>query len=293
MLLLIPLLAAGCYNEGLPIYDLHGRIVLPEEATNRTTDDGNVITDDVRLIGPVYVGLYGSVKAGTANYPYPAVGPSFQAGISGDAYPYGGTTVGDIRFACMQALKCKTVSGRFVDFNDIVDWFDNQVNQPITDAFGQPVDTGDYIRQTCYNLFHYTSDSEIRVTATKDKNGDGKVDALDLDFTQRNDGKWEADFTIWQQQWYDGFSMWAWEDAPSQTEYKFSSCDPNDGDNIIYYNQDFFAGRQYRDVLNRPSQYIGTGDWVPSADPTGSDDPYVWKSPDEVHEIDLDYPVEF
>lgn len=290
-ILLTALLASGCYNEGLDIRDLHGTVVLPEEVGNRTTDEGNVIENDVRLIGPVYLGLYPGVEAGTTDYPYPERGPSFQAGVPGDTYPYGGTTVGDLRFACFEFLTCKVISGRFVTFDDLVEWFNDEVDQPIVDAFGNTVETGEYIRQTCYDLLEYTSDEEIRITATKDRNGDEKLDELDLDFVQRNDGKWEAEFTLWQQEVFEGFSLWGWMDAPSQTEYRYSTCDPEDGYRVNEYSQDYYGGRQYRQLLNFPSLYIGAGDYVPSADPTGGD--YVWDDPGSDHTIEIDQLVEF
>ncbi len=290
-LLLGTLLASGCYNEGLVIENMKGRVVLPEAAGNRVTSGGNVIEDDIRLIGPVYIGLYPGVQSGTREYPYPEIGPSFQSGLPGNTYPYGGTTVGDIRFACMEFLTCKITSGRFLDFDEIVDWFNVQVDQPIRDAYGNTVETGEYIRQTCFELLEFTSDEEIRMTATKDRNEDGKIDHLDLDFVQRSDGKWEADFTLYQQEYFEGFSMWGWMDAPSQLEYRYSTCDPGDGQTIVEYNQQWDGGRQYRELLNFPSQWIGAGDIVPSADP--GTDAYVWDDPYAVHELELDYVVEF
>jgi len=282
---------AGCtYDEGLEIYDIHGRVVLPEEVGFRVTDAGNSIEDDVRLIGPVYLGLYPSVQSGLREYPHPEVGPVFQQGTPGDTYPYGGTSIGDIRYACMEFLVCKVVSGRFVDFDALVEWFNDEVDQPITDALGNQVETGEYIRQTCFELMHYTTDEEIRITATQDRNDDGTVDERDLDFVQRNDGKWEADFTMYQMEFFDGFSLWGWMDAPSQSTYRFATCDPEDGYYDTEYNQEFYAGRPYRDLLNIPSQYIGYGDYVPSADPeTGA---YIWDDPEDVKEIELDYMVE-
>ncbi|MBW1881605.1 MAG: hypothetical protein JRJ84_24875, partial [Deltaproteobacteria bacterium] len=99
---------AGCtYNEGLEIHNIQGRVVLPEEVGSRVTDSGNEIIDDARLIGPVYLGLYPSVRSGLREYPHPEVGPVFQQGTPGDTYPYGGTSIGDIRYACMEFLVCK------------------------------------------------------------------------------------------------------------------------------------------------------------------------------------------
>lgn len=291
-LALVPLAAACTYQEGLEIHDLQGKVVLPEAAGTRTTQSGNLIEDDVRLIGPVYLGLYPSVQSGTREYPYPEIGPSFQTGVPGDTYPYGGTTVGDLRYACFEFLTCKVISGRYVDFDDLVQWFNEELETPIVDAFGNEVTNGEYFRQTCFDLLEYTSDEEIRITATEDVNGDGKIDELDLDFVQRNDGKFEADFTIYQQEWFEGFSMWGWMDAPSETNFRFSTCDPDDGFFLNEYNEEYYGGRQFRELLNFPSNYIGPGDWVPAAEPGGDNDPYVWDSPTDVHEIELGFQVE-
>ena len=288
---LTALLATGCYQEGLGIYDLHGTVVLPEEAGNRTTEGGNVIEDDPRLFGPVYLGLYPAVESGTREFPYPEVGPSFQSGVPGDTYPYGGTTIGDLRYACLEDLVCKMTSGRFVDFDEIVTWFNDDIDQPIYDAFGNQIQTGEYIRQTCFDLLAYTSDEEIRITVTDDRNDDGHLDADDLDFVQRSDGKWEAEFTVWQQEWFEGFALWGWMDAPSDTTFRFSTCDASDGYSLNEYSEEYMGGRQFRELLNYPSSYLGAGDFVPSADPTT--DAYVWDDPLETMVIELDFPVEF
>jgi hypothetical protein len=280
----------GCsFDEGFEIYDLKGKVVLPAEAATRTTDSGNELVDDVRLIGPVYLGLFPSVENGQFTFPFPEIGPAFQQGLPGDTYPYGGTTVGDIRFACVEFLTCKVTSGRFTDFDDLVTWFNDEIDQPITDIYGEPVATGEYIRQTCYELLNFTSDDEIRITAT-DRNDDGAINGDDLDFTQRSDGKWEADFTIHQMEWFEGFSLWGWMDAPSQSTFRYTTCDPENGFTVNEYNQEFDGGRQYRELLNFPSLYLGAGDFVSSASP--DDGAYIWDTPDDIHEIELDFMVE-
>ena len=111
-------LLVGCYyDEGLEIDNLHGTVVLPETAAQRTivVDGTDELVTDVRLIGPVILGLYPAVGNDQFGYSHPVTGPAFNSGTTGDTFPYGGTTVGDVRFACMQALTCKVSSGRFVD----------------------------------------------------------------------------------------------------------------------------------------------------------------------------------
>lgn len=289
-------LAACTFNEELEIYDLRGTVVLPEEAATRTVTIDGVETEitDVRLIGPVVLGLYPSVRKGALEYTSPEAGPVFQSDLPGDAYPYGGTTLGDIRFACLSALTCKVASGRFVDFDALVGWFQDTVGEPLTDQYGNAVTNGDALRQACYAIGRFTSDEEVRLTATEDKNLDGHIDERDLDFVQRNDGKFEAEFTIWQQEYFAdedcegdgcGFALWGWMDAPSDASYQFSTCDPTDGQTEATYAADFYGGRQYRDLLNFPANYISSGDYVAT-------EGWVYDSPlDEGVTIELDYRV--
>jgi hypothetical protein len=292
--LLIPLVAACTYDEGIVVKDMTGTVRIPVAAATRTFthEDGSTETvTDPALIGPVYLGLYPAVVEGLESYTSPAQGPVFQAGVPGDTYPYGGTSIGDIRFSCVEYLKCKVVSGRFVDFDKMVSWFNDTLEQPITTSEGDVVQTGDYVADQCYDLLHYTDDAEIRLTVTEDKNGDGNLDENDLDFVRDGDF-FVADFTIWQQEYFQnedatqGFSLWGWMDAPSEVNAKFTTCDPNSGYQETEYNKDYYAGRPFNDLLNHPAQYIAGGDWVASA-------PYVYHSPDDENvELTLDFPVE-
>lgn len=284
---------SGCYfDEGLDIENLVGTVVVPEEAATRTiTVDGEEQTiTDVRLIGPVILGLFPGVSEGIFQYPHPAVGPSFQQGIAGDTYPYGGTTVGDIRFACVQALTCKLSSGRHVDFQSIIDW-NAMIGQPVTDAFGNEITSGLYLRDICFDYLEASSEDELRITVTSDRNGDGALDQGDLDFIQRNDGKFEAAFTIWQQEFFQdpetgtGFTLWGWHDTPSADVFSFKTCDPNDGFNQVEYNTQFDAGRFPRDLLNSPSEYIEEGDWVASQG-------FQYETSSDIAEIEIDFLVE-
>ncbi|MBN2798981.1 MAG: hypothetical protein JXX28_07515 [Deltaproteobacteria bacterium] len=283
-------LTAGCtYEEGMTIADLTGTVVLPEEAVTRTfqKQDGTEETlTDPRLIGPVYLGLFSGVQDGLKSYTHPLMGPMFQPGVPGDTYPYAGTTVGDLPFPCFESLVCKVSSGRYTDFDNMVDWFTDVIETPIVDAYGDEVDTGDYVRQTCYDLMHYTTDEEVRLTATTDRNEDGVIDLKDLDFVQGNDGKFYADFTIWQTQYVDGFTLWGWMDAPSEVSHMFSTCDPSQGYQESTYSSDFAGGMQYPDLLNSPSLYISSGDWVVSSGGT-----HTYSSPDDHPEIHLDFLV--
>lgn len=294
LLPLVVLGLGGCtFDEGFVITDLKGEIILPEAAATRTFlhSDGSTETiTDPRNIGPVYLGLYPSLQTGLESYTHPEIGPVFKTGIPGDAYPYGGTSVGDLRFPCMEFLQCKVISGRYVNFDEMVSWFNDTLEQPITDANGHQVTSGDYIAQTCFDLLHYSDASEIRLTATDDRNGDGTLDAKDLDFVQQDDGTFRGEFTIYQQEYFEnkttgeGFSLWGWMDAPSEINTKFTTCDPTGGFTENTYNADFQAGRPYRDLLNFPSLYISGGDWV-------STDGFKYQTPDDFASITLDFQV--
>ena len=300
-------LLPGCvFDEGLIIENMTGTIVLPRAAATRefacdcTDADNDGLCDesgacpdanppdtvggtwevtDVRNIGPVYVGLYSDVEDANviANYPHPAVGPIFQDGIQGDTYPYGGTTIGDLRFACFDALTCKLTSGRWESYDAIVEWFNDVLGQPILDADGRQVSNGEYFRQTCFDLMEVTSDQEV-LLLPPDRDGDGKITLADLDFVENADGDFEGEFKLWQQDFYwdqsaknctpgldcPAFKVWAFMDGPGRGNSQFITCDDSDnvGFSVEEYNHDFFGGRVQEDVLNKPDSYVGPGDWV-------------------------------
>lgn len=287
-------LAAGCkFDEGIIVQDMTGTIVIPAAAATRTfvhADGTEVTVTDPRLIGPVYIGVYPSVVEGQERYPSPKQGPVFQADLPGDTYPYGGTSIGDLRFPCLESLKCKVVSGRYVTFDDMVDWFSTTLELPITDTYGDEVETGDYIAQTCFDLLEYVDEEEIRLTQTKDSNEDGTIDTKDLDFVyDEATDTFVGKFTLYQQEWFaspdgeTGFTLWGWMDAPAESNNQFATCDPEDGYQETEYNRSFYGGRPQRDLLNLPTRYINTGDWVAT--------PYVYTSPDDTPTLYIDIPV--
>lgn len=276
------LVLQGCdYDEGLVIENMTGTIVVPRAAATRDVEgaDGVIAPlTDTRFIGPVYLGFYASVVEGVELYPHPEVGPQYQQGKPGDTYPYGGTTVGDFRYACMESLKCRMVSGRYESYQSIIDWFDEVVGAPVIDAAGRPVESGEFLRQTCLDLLNVFSDEEIRLLPP-DRNGDGVIDKLDLDFVEREDGNFEAEFIVWQQEFFEGFSLWGYMDAPSLEDFGYSTCNrANVGYQEIRYDSQFFAGQQYVDLLNTPAIYLGPGDWVagPQTSPSGETLGYVY-----------------
>lgn len=307
-------LGSGCrYDEGLIIENLHGRVIIPAEAAGRDhtifDEDGTSrtkeIRNDIRMIGPVYLGLYPSVHPPGAIEPYshPEVGPQFIEDVPGDTYPYGGTTVGDLRFACFEFLSCKITSGRFESFEDIVDWFGNVVEQPVTDAAGAEVENGDFIRQTCYEILEVTSDDEVRITQTRDTDNDGTIDASDLDFVlDEQTNEYVAEFTIWQQQWFwdvnqekeedctpgvdcTGPTLWGFMDSPSTSDFSFGSCNGTLGFRQTEYNADFRGGAAEPTILNQPAEFIERGDWV-------AEEGFVWNNIYQEAEIRLNFEVQ-
>lgn len=288
-------LSSGCtFDENLNIENLYGTVVLAEEAAQREIiEDGEAtLLDDVRLIGPVILGLYPEVGSSQFTYTHPVVGPSFQDGNAGDTFPYGGTTIGDIRFSCLQSLQCKVVSGRYVDYQALIDW-QNRLGQPVTDAFNEPVTSGEYLRQVCFDILEATSDEEVRIIPTEDRNGDDVIGAEDLDFVQRADGKWEAPFVMYQQEFFDGntsagaqgFSLWGWMDSPTEGSFDYDTCFTRDGFSQEEYNVTLTAGRQQRNLLNIPSQFIDNGDFVAA-------EPFVYDSVDDIAELEIGFRVE-
>jgi len=305
-ILMAGLLAQGCaFDEGIIIENLRGTVRLPVEAASRTIQDeeGNPveIEADPRLIGPVYLGLYSKIEPENVieEYPHPETGPQFQPDQIGDAFPYGGTTIGDLRFACLPSLSCRLTSGRFEDWDSIVDWF-KRLDTPLTDVNGFEIPNGEFLRQVCYDFLNVTSDEEMRVTAYEDTNNDGDINAMDLDF-QREGDFFVAEFEMLQQElFYEqddadctpgvdcrGFSLWGWMDAPAQSDLQFTTCaeDEGFGLEVREYNIRFDPGAALPDVLNFPSRYIAAGDYV-------SSDPFIWSDVYDEPQLDLDFEVQ-
>ncbi|MEZ4318201.1 MAG: hypothetical protein R3F61_11880 [Myxococcota bacterium] len=296
--LVLPALVTGCsWDEGLEIRNLTGTVVVPREAATREfiRDNGVEEVTAVQLIGPVYLGLYASVQPEDTvqSYPHPEVGPLFSDDlVIGDAYPYGGTTVGNFRVACLEDMACRVISGRFVDFQQMADWFDQTIGDPIKDFNDEPVLDGELIRQTCFSKFDFSSEEEIRLTVTKDRNEDGVMDEGDLDFVEREDGNFEAEFIIWQQEYAtndegQGFTLWGFMDTPAAGSGVFASCNAGRGRQINEYSENYYSGAAYRDILNRPSVTLARGDWVVGKQTElGSEDyGYIYQSPDDQPEI--------
>ncbi|MCB9795513.1 MAG: hypothetical protein H6741_22635 [Alphaproteobacteria bacterium] len=258
------LLSVGCsLDEHLPQVDVSGTVVVPRAAATRMITDANgneVEHVDPRYIGPIYLGAYPEIRDDLFDYPHPEMGPVVSEGIPGDTYPYGGGSVGRFDFACFESTVCKVVTGRYADYDDLLEFFRDYVGQPITDEFGAEVVSTEYYRSYCYDLFEYTADYEMDFISGYAEDEDGNLTAL-TSFTENADGDFEASFDMWQVTYYQGMKLWGWMDSPNE-RFTFSTCNPDDGQQNNQYTNDFTYGSEFTNLLNFPSLYIHEGDYV-------------------------------
>ncbi len=273
MRFLIPIAAllAGCtYTEdALEHKDLHGTLRIPKEAVQLTLEDSTYNTweiDDKRALGPVYIGVYASVQDGLYPYPHPEQGPVLDDNQEPNSYPYGGTTVGRFHGGCYEQTVCKMVTGRFSDLEDVIDYFANSLHDPIVDGEGNPVGPDEY-REYCFEEADYTSENELDFIG-------------DVDFEEDGDYL-VAEFDILHTLFREGVTVWGWVDMPSQ-DYDFLTCDPESGNYFYWYDDQHYEGTNQSFVLNRPGDYIDSGDWV-------TDEPAVITDPDQDFEITMGY----
>jgi hypothetical protein len=284
--------ASGCtYDEGLNIHDLTGTVVVSRDAVTRTIDltdpnTGIVTTEsvtDLRLLGPVYIGLFASVRDNLERYPHPERGPAFgvDAAAAGDTYPYGGTTMGDLRYSCLEAFSCRFVSGRYTSYQSMIDWFSSVLGDVPEDS-GRPVSSGEQLRQICMELYEVNSDNELRMV--EDRDLDGTIDEADLDFIENADGDFEGRFEILDADFYAGMSAWAFADNPGAAGYRIDTCTDQNGYFETTYDRRFRSGLQQPDVLNFPANYIREGDFVAS-------EGFIWDDPEAEATIVIDFAV--
>lgn len=272
---IIVLAATGCtFDEQLPQVDVQGTLILPREAATYTVvnpqNGEETEVTDARAIGPVYLGVFPNIRYDLYDYPHPEMGPVIIDGTPGNTYPYGGGTVGRFDFACFSDLACRISTGRFKSFEDILDWYNGVLGDPVVDEFGAVVDSPDFFRSYCYELFQYTADYELTFIS-EFVNADG-LEQNTLDFTENADGDFEAVFDLWQVTYKPDMKIWGWMDAPSE-KFTFSTCDPDQGQQNNKYTNEYYYGTNYSDLLNYPSKYIFENDWV-------IQDPYTFTSTD-------------
>lgn len=246
------LLASACtYDENLPNADLKGTVVIPKElASVRLTNSAGeewFIEDDVRGIGPVYIGVYAGIDETLYAYPHPEWGPVLAGQAEGNAYPYGGTSSGRFAWGCYEATVCKTISGRYETYQQVLDFFRDELRAPLLDDHGDEVTTAEQYQERCFEIEYVTSDDELDIVGP-------------IDFREDGDN-WVADVSILRSQYKEGMQIWGFADMPS-TSFSFDTCSPSDGAYHSYYDEQYDQGTNYRDVLNFPGYYISEGDLV-------------------------------
>lgn len=300
---LVGLSFGGCtYEENIRELDLTGKVRIPVEALESLqlidadgtpiVDGGFTvdaegqpvldITDQMGLLGPVYLGAYPSVEGGHYAYPHPEMGPILDPDRPGDTYPYGGTTVGRFDYACFEQLRCKVVTGRHTDYGEIIDFFADVVQEPIKFPDGSDVASAEAFQEHCFTTEHVTSNDELSFI-----DDDPQEDVLPYFkpyFTLNGDGThYVADVTIPHTLVVDGMELWGWVDMPS-ARYNFSTCNESEGDYHYRYTEQFYKGSSYPDLLNFPGLYVDTGDWVA--------EPYTVDSADDEFVIDFNFKYE-
>lgn len=275
----------GCYQENLAQIDIPGKLLIPKAAATRTVpvfaDDGTITgtteLTDVRFLGPIYIGAFSGIDSTSFTYPHPAMGPVI-GGLSGDAFPYGATSVGRFDFACEKGLACLVTTGRFETYDSVIDYFNNILGNPVTDLHGDPVLTGSELQQQCYEYYYATSDAEISFVGP-------------TDFTETDAGDFEADFVLPHTTYIEGMAIWGYMDAPAidtvvtDQNGSFSTCNASSGGRIVYdYDQTFNEGATEVDAINVPSNYLRVGDWV-------TDGETFLNSPDEEPTLNLNFPI--
>ncbi len=288
LMVLAAVLPTGCtFDEHLPQVDIHGVVRLPyEAATGKVIDPATGLeteVNDPRFLGPVWIGAFPDISYDDFSYPHPEMGPVIGEEV-GDTYPYGGGSVGRFDYACFQSLTCQITTGRFEDFESILDFFNNVINDPVIDDLGRSVDSADYFRASCYQLLEVTADWELSFIASE--NGG-------LDFSLSDDGAWwEAEFDLWQVTYHKGMKLWGWMDAPSE-KFTFSTCDESRGQSNSEYANDYEYGASATDLLNKPSYYIYSGDWV-TGNPVQLDaeDADAFREAPPDIQLDMDFKVE-
>jgi len=222
----------GCFNEEIVEQDLDGTIVLPADAA-----------PDPRYAGMIYVGIYEGFDGEQLGYPYPTTGPRVGDNPIGDALPYGGTSIGAYTFPCYRAIRCQVLTGRYSDLDALLEV------HPVNEEDGAPVDSEGMFDQ-CSWYYGWNGIDEFSF-----------IGADELDFVQRANGDWVADFRTWHSRLPEGAILWAFSDND------YTSCSPDQGPINRKRSEDdqyFREGSNFNDVLNFPDKYITEGDLVTS-----------------------------
>lgn len=284
-LLLVSLLGGCKYDEMIAEREIAGQLRIPKAAATRQvkanddpSDYSTVELTDIRLLGPIYIGAYPGLDTSSRPYPFPKQGPII-ASHEGNSFPYGGTTVGRMDFACYKALACKVTTGRFEDYADVLDYFANVLKHPVVDDRGNALtpEEAEAFQQYCYDYYYATSDDEMEF-----------IGVDNLSFTEDGDD-YVADFSLFHTFYKEGMQVWGFMDAPLikpdalEQAGTFSTCDTGGGNHVYRYDQDFYEGAPYADLLNYPTQYLDVDDWVSSG--------VEVTSADETVNLNIDIPI--
>ena len=290
VLALFGLNMGGCtFDEDLREKDITGLVRIPVEALESLQlidsdgtpivddgftldDEGNPIldiTDQMGLLGPVYLGGFPSVEEGHYDYSHPEMGPVLDPDRPGDTYPYGGTTVGRFDYACYEQLRCKVVTGRYTDYQEILDFFSDVVQERVLSPDGTEVTSGATYQEHCYTTEYVTSDSELSFI---DAEPQADVKPYFKPYFRLDEAGeyYVADVTMPHTLFIAGMELWGWVDMPS-ARYNFASCNAEEGAYNYRYTEQFYEGSSYPDLLNYPGTSIDGGDWV--AEPVTIEDP--------------------
>ncbi|RME26121.1 MAG: hypothetical protein D6798_07300 [Deltaproteobacteria bacterium] len=266
-------LGPGCtYHEELPNADLTGTVRIPKDLIEielADTTGKRWTVNDPRAIGPIYIGVYAGIDDSLYPYPHPEWGPVLGDG-NGDAYPYGGTTVGRMTWGCYAATVCRTVTGRYDTYDDVLQFFRDELRRPIVDDDGREITSATEFQEKCFEAEYVTSDAELDLIGPKD-------------FTLNGD-YYEAPFEILHTQWTEGVSVWGFVDMPDPS-FTFATCDGTDGDYYYNYDEQYYKGTNADEILNDPGYFIGAGDLV-------SWDAPVITDPDQPFTLELGYKYE-
>jgi len=287
--LLLAALATGCsYTEdGLLHVDLHGKVRIYKDVAAVTLSDAEnntwTIEDDVRALGPVWLGVFSGIDDKLFDYPHPEVGPVLGTdNPTGNTYPYGSMSVGRPDWGCYETMNCKLITGRYESYDDVIGFFRDEVRNPILNQEGNELTSGIEYREHCYETAYLTSDQEVGFISNGglDKNGNGQPYFEDMgDY-------FEAETDIYHSLFYEGAVVWGWMDAPSRT-FDFSTCDAEStlGWQVFYYDEQYLTGQVPIDLLNFPSKYIFQGDVVVQ-------DPPVITDPEKDFTVEIDFRYE-
>ena len=146
---------SGCtFDEKLNVHDITGTVKIPIAAATFTLgleDEAESVTDK-RALGPVYLGIYASLDEGLYPFSHPEMGPILSEGSDGNAYPYAGTTIGRFDWGCYEQTVCKVVTGRYKDYDDVLGFFNDVLDEDIVTFDGHRVSSGIEYQERWYEF---------------------------------------------------------------------------------------------------------------------------------------------